>query len=538
MLLNLSWVCLLSGFLFPTLWGPRSLEAADYPHTKLSGVMAAGGTAIQMKLSPDGNYLVFRADKVTQGIIELFSVNLGTREVIKLNGDLPAGGDIFGFEISPTGTRVVYQTVNSSNGRALYSVLIGGGAIRNISHIPSSPDKRSENFEITPDGNTVVFRSNFSGRFELYRSPITGVTVSEPPFRLNSNMVPNGEVQWARLSPDGSRVVYKAEAVALNQVDLFTVPITGVGDLQITNLGPDWDINQFWITPDSSRIVYTTFGGGRNQLFSVPLAGGTVTRLDNPSIADYYIGNVLLSADSGWVVYTGRQQSTKYELFSVPVSGPQASSRKLNPDLPAFADLNGPGDSGFVEVSPDSAQVIYNADLEVDGKFNLYRVSIAGPAGHQVQVNPPLTQGNGVTGGRYLCSGNWLLYWLESGVSSLSESFLIPGSLDQPARSLTEPFVPLGQYLETFVTSPDCRWLMMRIHTGPLAENQGYKVWLSGGMPTRFHPDFQDPPGGISQMMISPDGQTLYYLADAEVNHRSEIYQTGLYTLYLPVLLK
>ena len=84
-------VCLLSGVLFLLFLGPSFLEAADYPHTKLSGAMAAGGSAIQMQLSPNGNYLVFRADKDTQGVVERYSVNLGTREVIKLNGDLLAG---------------------------------------------------------------------------------------------------------------------------------------------------------------------------------------------------------------------------------------------------------------------------------------------------------------------------------------------------------------------------------------------------------------------------------------------------------------
>ena len=492
-------LCLWGGFSSPAFWNPSYLEAALAPPVKLSGPLMAGGTVVGMDLSPDGAYLVFRGDKEILGVTELYSIHLATGTIAKLSQTLPTGAEVYGYLISPTSDRVVYQIITAASGRALFSVPIGGGTVANISDVSAAPSDKSIHYEITPDGQTVVFRSNIFGLYRVFRSPMSGVSVSEPPFELDKPINAQGEVTSARLSPDGSRVVYKADAVTVDQVDLFTVPLSGVGAFRITNLGPNWDINQFWFTPDNSRIVYTTFGGGNSQLFSVPLTGGTPTRLDNPSGSKYYIGSVYIASNSDWVVYTGQQTSDKYELFSVPVVGPSTESRKLNPDLPPFADLNGPGDTGFVALSPDGSRVIYNADLEVDEQFNLYQVPIAGPAGDRVQVNPPFSTGNGVTGGGYHCSGEWIKFHLQSGSSFLSESFLIPVTLDRPARSLTAGFVSQGDYLQQLYDSPDCRRMIMVIQTGPMAETEGYLVLPQSGEPVRFHPAWLDPPGGSAR---------------------------------------
>ena len=39
-------------------------------------------------------------------------------------------------------------------------------------------------------------------------------------------------------------------------------------------------------------------------------------------------------------------------------------------------------------------------------------------------------------------------------------------------------------------------------------------------------------------MIFASDSRTIYYLADAEVNDRREIYQVTLPVLYLPVILR
>lgn len=56
--------------------------------TKVSGAMVSGGNVLQSAFSGDGTNLVFRADKETDGRIELFSVKLGSSSpILDVDGD-------------------------------------------------------------------------------------------------------------------------------------------------------------------------------------------------------------------------------------------------------------------------------------------------------------------------------------------------------------------------------------------------------------------------------------------------------------------
>ncbi len=57
------------------------------------------------------------------------------------------------------------------------------------------------------------------------------------------------------------------------------------------------------------------------------------------------------------------------ELFSVPIGGPAAAGIKLNGAL-----VTGGYVSGF-QVSPDSGRVLYIADQDINGFFELYMTS-------------------------------------------------------------------------------------------------------------------------------------------------------------------
>jgi Tol biopolymer transport system component len=111
---------------------PLSVDAV----TKLSGLMVAGGEVNSFEISPDGNYVVFRADKDLAGKIELYSVDLQSLELEKLNQNIPDDYDISNILISPDSQWVDYSVFTSSNGRYLRSVPIGGGDSKMITQIP------------------------------------------------------------------------------------------------------------------------------------------------------------------------------------------------------------------------------------------------------------------------------------------------------------------------------------------------------------------------------------------------------------------
>ena len=76
----------------------------------------------------------------------------------------------------------------------------------------------------------------------------------------------------------------------------------------------------FQISPDSSRLVYLANQDteGVSELYSVPLAGGTVTKLNDPLVTNVNLIRGQISPDSSRVVYLADQDTDGvYELYGV-----------------------------------------------------------------------------------------------------------------------------------------------------------------------------------------------------------------------------
>src|SRR5439155_9878102 len=88
----------------------------------------------------------------------------------------------------------------------------------------------------SPDSQTVVYtaKQNVDEVYELFSVPITGGT----PVRLNAPLVPGGDVvdsppgysvpaNTFMITPDGTRVVYRADQDTNDVIELYSVPIGG-----------------------------------------------------------------------------------------------------------------------------------------------------------------------------------------------------------------------------------------------------------------------------------------------------------------------
>ena len=142
------------------LWSAHPLQAAT--NIKVSGVMPPFGDVTAFQISPDGRYAVYLADQDTDGVNELYSVLLGGGSPIRLNPLLPFGRNVISFQISPDSSRVVYRA-----------------------------DQETD---------TV---------FELYSVPLGGPAAAG--IKLNGALVAGGNVNYFQISPDSSRVVYRAD---------------------------------------------------------------------------------------------------------------------------------------------------------------------------------------------------------------------------------------------------------------------------------------------------------------------------------------
>ena len=133
----------------------------------------------------------------------------------------------------------------------------------------------------------------------------------------------------AGFSLDGSRVLYLAAQDLPGVIELYSTPIDGsLGPVKLNApLVFNRDVRHFQVTLDSSSVVYTADQdtAGRVELYTVPIDGGqTPMKLSGPLVSG---GNVspnyfVISPDSARVVYHADQEfDGVFELFSVPLSG-------------------------------------------------------------------------------------------------------------------------------------------------------------------------------------------------------------------------
>jgi Tol biopolymer transport system component len=347
--------------------------------TKLSGPMVVDGDAkLYFKISPDSSRVVFVADQTTDGVDELFSVPIDGGSVINISGPMVLGGNIFnptadaGFFISPDSSRVVFIADKTDDTvYQLYSVPIAGGTVVNISgSMVSGGDVQGivgPRVEISADSTRVVFIADKTtdGTDELFSVPITGGTVTN----LSGSMVSGGQVRRFRITPDGSKVVFNAQKPPNTEGRLFSVAIDGGAITTLSDPLIDGNaLGEILVSPDSRRVVYRT-SGGIYEIYSVSILGGAITKIsDIPSSNSF---DFSISPDGKRVLFLGDPNVYEmYELFSAPIAGGTVTT------------LSGPIVSGgrvfSYAISADSARVVFHADKTTDEVDELWRVQIGG----------------------------------------------------------------------------------------------------------------------------------------------------------------
>ncbi len=396
---NGQWVVYKSSDAFPTLFsvptlGPRgatvnlgsigfysSFEITpDSTHIVFSGngiysVPISGGLPVKLtdivgifQISQNGQWIV-----ISTGY-DLYTVSVNGGSATKINlGYISNGGK--DFLISPDGRHVVYHSITTDK-QLLYSVPIDGHA---ESSIPLSTPLSSvysegrvlKDFIVSTDSSFVLYISDQGTRGidELYSISLSGGT----PKRINGDLVVGDDVASFDISQDSLNVVYQTL-----KYEGYT-PITGlysvsVGGENFTKLEANFhgfyytnlkDDGPYKISSDSSRVIYIkgiTISGYDDSLYSIPLKGGPITKL-NPSQIE--VDHFFISRTNR-VIYSGSSDADR--IYDVPLAG--GVSTPLN--NPIVKD----GRIWDFAISPDGSHVVYIADQETLNKRELYSVEL------------------------------------------------------------------------------------------------------------------------------------------------------------------
>jgi Tol biopolymer transport system component len=508
------------------------------------------------EISPDGNWVVYRADQDTDGVNELYSVLLSGGAPLKLNPPLPPGGDVINFTISPDSIWVVYMAdqdtgdilefysvpiegpasasvklsgpmasgtnmfrwfvvqISSDSSRVvykvdqdtprvweLYSVPIEGPASAGVKlngPINGSGSAYSD-FGISPDGRRVVYGAPTDADYvyELYSVPIEGP--ASAGVKLNLSLPSGSSVSTVpghvHISPDSSRVVYRADQDRHNMWELYSVPIAGPASTGVKlnhDMERDFppvgdDVQLFQISPDGSKVAFVatwvnsfdvppyTYSVNMWELYIVPINGpaSAEVKIYGPTADAGYpyryvfaapnsnpVNGLAITLDGSQVVYRAEYVYTdRSQLYSIPIGGPRSANVRLDATVPSEEG----GEVSRYKISPDSSRVVYRADQDTDGVSELHSVPVAGPAGAGVKLNGPLVPGGEVLAGYQISpEGSRVIYRADQDADDVKELYSVPitGPFGDGVK-LNATLVPGGD-VTAFRISPDGRWVVYR----------------------------------------------------------------------------
>jgi Tol biopolymer transport system component len=372
---------------------------------------------------------------------------------------------------------------------------------------------------------------NLGDLIRLYSVPIEGPASASIPLTdtiAGSSITLHGFGS----TPDGDRVIFAAYLHALAAYAMYSVPIDGPADAVERISEFFGQIYGFAISPDGVRVVYIAAQGPVNvkELFSAPTAGppnGTV-KLNTLLPSGGEIESFEITPDGARVVYLGSQSTSSVdELYSVPVAGPAATGIKLNRTLPTGGDVN-----SFV-VSPGSDTIVYHADQETDGLYELYRVPIDGPASSGQKISDTLVAGGQTLLFDISADGSCLVYSADMETDDEIALYSVPLAGPPSARVKLSFPGRLGDSRDVtdFLVSPDGRQVLYRIEytvTSPQAD----KIYHIHSVPVegprtasvRLHGPLVEG-GDVSDLYgFALDSYHAVYIADQDIDGEDELY--------------
>jgi Tol biopolymer transport system component/DNA-binding winged helix-turn-helix (wHTH) protein len=221
-------------------------------------------------------------------------------------------------------------------------------------------DRQDLPFDWTPDGEGVLFISDRTGIFSIYRQPIDQMV----PELLVGGSHP---VLTARLSPDGSQLlylVYPNWSEHASSIPLMRVPLGGGAPQQV--LQADWITNQQCARAPATLCLYSVVTNGKFTLMSFdPLKGsGTQVYQVKDELPQLY--NWSLSPDGSTVALArGKQGDEEPQIRLVSLSnGAEKSMTIQGWTGVAAVDWAADGKTLWATSAHDDESVLLNIDLQ------------------------------------------------------------------------------------------------------------------------------------------------------------------------------
>lgn len=360
------------------------------------------------------------------------------------------------------------------------------------------------------------------GATELYIAVDDG---SGLPIKLSEPLVPNGKVVDFAVSPDRSFIAYVADQEIQRKTELYVLPIdaadagykTGNAYKVSGTLGNSADVREFAWSPNGSRIVFLADADTDevDELYLVDVDGMNLHKINGNVGSVVEIGQFAWSFDSRYVVYEVYNRDQPRQVIGINSHDTQATlgdpnySVRLNPSIAAGRSIKS------FAWSPAANTVIYIADQDTAGQDELYR-STASVSQVSVKVNPTLSPPGEVAA----------FSWSPDGADI---AFLAgaPGAVSLYGRSsvLGAPAVVISDTLDvsSFAYSPDSERIAFVGSAG--IRELYFTTWpLNGSLNASAMSAPLTAGGAVKRFSWSPDSSRVAYLADQDSDDVFELY--------------
>jgi eukaryotic-like serine/threonine-protein kinase len=212
-----------------------------------------------------------------------------------------------------TGLNAHYPTISPDGERLAYSEFRVEQNIWRLK-VPDSPNKKvvpekiiassriDDLFQISPNGERIVFESNRSGSYQIWICDNDG----QNPVQITNLEDGAYGPCW---SPDGLWIAFSSKPN--HNYDIFVVSINGGKPKRVTtrashDIFPQWSKDGNWIYFSSNRL-------GTHQIWKIPLKGGSAIQMTRDGARRGFE-----SANGKWFYYC---QSNNDTIWKIPVTG-------------------------------------------------------------------------------------------------------------------------------------------------------------------------------------------------------------------------
>lgn len=234
-------------------------------------------------------------------------------------------------------------------------------------------------WDISPDGAEIAFSANataapyFSLNYDIFVIPSGGGDAV--------NLTPDNpaEDSGPRYAPDGRHLLYGRNLRPETPPEFMRVVRRDRHSGQVAELAPGWDVNaSAWtFTSDGATVVVQAERSGRENLWTVPVTGGTPREI--------LTGGTLGGAEAGpggTLVYTRHSVLHPSEIFTARIDGSgERALTTFNREILALLDLGAVEDVRFPGAAGAEVQmfVVYPPGFTPARKWPLLQLLHGGP---------------------------------------------------------------------------------------------------------------------------------------------------------------